>query len=96
MTEFYRQSLKGGHTHNHVFNAVNRHTFRNKKQRLKAKNRKSEIKTLTSEVKALREMNARAQEEIATLKENQRWRKYPDEKPTEVKNPWNEKETKNG
>ena len=32
--------MKGGHTHNHVFNAVNRHTFRKKKQRLKAKNRK--------------------------------------------------------
>lgn len=41
----------------------------------------AEIKTLTSEVKALREMNARAQEEIATLKKNQRWRKFPDEKP---------------
>lgn len=43
----------------------------------------AEIKTLTSEVKALREMNARAQEEIATLKENQQWRKFQDEKPTE-------------
>lgn len=42
-----------------------------------------EINTLTSEVKALREMNAKAQEEIATLKENQRWRKFPDEKPSE-------------
>lgn len=49
-----------------------------------------EINTLTSEVKALREMNAKAQEEIATLKEeiatlkeNQRWRKFPDEKPHE-------------
>lgn len=42
-----------------------------------------EINTLTSEVKALREMNAKAQEEIATLKENQRWRKFPDEKPNE-------------
>lgn len=39
-----------------------------------------EINTLTSEVKALREINAKAQEEIATLKENQRWRKFPDEK----------------
>lgn len=43
----------------------------------------AEIKTLTSEVNALREMNAKAQEEIATLKENQRWRKFPDEKPTD-------------
>ena len=43
----------------------------------------AEIKTLTSEVNALREMNAKAQEEIATLKENQRWRKFPDEKPSE-------------
>ena len=42
-----------------------------------------EINTLTSEVKALREMNAKAQEEIATMKENQRWRKFPDEKPHE-------------
>lgn len=42
-----------------------------------------EINTLTSEVKALREINAKAQEEIATLKENQRWRKFPDEKPSE-------------
>lgn len=38
----------------------------------------AEIKTLTSEVNALREMNAKAQEEIATLKENQRWRKCSD------------------
>lgn len=42
-----------------------------------------EINTLTSEVKGLREINAKAQEEIATLKENQRWRKFPDEKPHE-------------
>ena len=41
----------------------------------------AEIKTLTSEVKALREMNAKAQEEIATLKENQRWRNFKDEPP---------------
>ena len=41
----------------------------------------AEINTLTSEVKALREMNAKAQEEIATLKENQRWRNFPDERP---------------
>lgn len=40
-----------------------------------------EINTLTSEVKALREMNAKAQEEIAMLKENHRWRKFTDEKP---------------
>lgn len=43
----------------------------------------AEIKTLTSEVNALREMNAKAQEEIAALKENQRWRNFPDEKPSE-------------
>lgn len=40
-----------------------------------------EINTLTSEVKALREMNAKSQEEIATLKENQRWRKFSEELP---------------
>lgn len=43
----------------------------------------AEIDTLTSEVKALREMNVKAQQEIATLKDSQRWRKYPDEKPSE-------------
>ncbi len=43
----------------------------------------AEIKTLTSEVNALREMNAKAQEEIATLKENQRWRKSSEELPTD-------------
>lgn len=36
----YKPSMKGGHTHNHVFNVVNRHTFRKKKKRLKAKNSK--------------------------------------------------------
>lgn len=36
----YKPNMKGGHTHNHVFNVVNRRTFRKKKQRLKAKNRK--------------------------------------------------------
>lgn len=41
----------------------------------------AEIKTLTSEVNALREVNAKAQEEIAVLKENQRWRKVSDELP---------------
>lgn len=35
----------------------------------------AEIDTLTSEVKALREMNVKAQEEIAALKDSQRWRK---------------------
>ena len=50
----------------------------------------AEIKTLTSEVNALREMNAKAQEEIATLKaenaalkESQRWRKCSEELPTD-------------
>lgn len=33
----------------------------------------AEIDTLTSEVKALREMNAKAQEEIATLKDERNW-----------------------
>lgn len=32
--------MKGGHTHNHIFNAVNRHTFRKKKERKKAKDHK--------------------------------------------------------
>ena len=41
----------------------------------------AEIDTLTSEVKALREMNIKAQQEIATLKENQRWRNFKDELP---------------
>ena len=41
----------------------------------------AEIKTLTSEVNALREMNAKAQEEIAELREATRWRKFTDEKP---------------
>lgn len=31
---------KDGHTHNHIFNAVNRHTFRKKKERKKAKDHK--------------------------------------------------------
>ena len=35
----------------------------------------AEIDTLASECRALRSMNAKAQEEIAMLKENQRWRK---------------------
>ena len=48
----------------------------------------AEIKTLTSEVNALREMNAKAQEEIATLKENQRWRKFSDEKPKDGQSVW--------
>ena len=43
----------------------------------------SEIDTLTSEVKALREMNIKAQEEIAMLKEAQRWRNLKNEKPKE-------------
>ena len=41
----------------------------------------AEIDTLASECRALRAMNAKAQEEIAMLKENQRLRKFPDEKP---------------
>ena len=38
----------------------------------------AEIDTLASECRALRSMNAKAQEEIAMLKENQRWRKCSD------------------
>ena len=41
----------------------------------------AEIDTLTSEVKALREMNIKAQQEIAELKEAQRWRNFKDEPP---------------
>lgn len=41
----------------------------------------TEIDTLTSEVKALREMNVKAQEEIASLKDSQRWRNFKDEPP---------------
>ena len=43
----------------------------------------AEIDTLTSEVKALREMNVKAQEEIAALKDSQRWRKCNDGLPEE-------------
>jgi len=48
----------------------------------------AEIDTLASECRALREMNAKAQEEIATLKENQRWRKYSEEKPQDGQEVW--------
>lgn len=48
----------------------------------------AEIDTLTSEVKALRDMNVKAQQEIATLKDSQRWRKYPDEKPKDGQCVW--------
>jgi hypothetical protein len=41
----------------------------------------AEIDTLASECRALREMNAKAQEEIATLKEAQRWRKVSEQLP---------------
>lgn len=37
--------------------------------------------SFASECRALRSMNAKAQEEIATLKENQRWRKCSEELP---------------
>lgn len=43
----------------------------------------AEIKTLTSEVNALREMNAKAQEEITALKDSLRWRKCSEELPTD-------------
>lgn len=45
----------------------------------------AEIKTLTSEVNVLREMNAKAQEEIAELREATRWRKCSEELPEEGK-----------
>ena len=44
----------------------------------------AEIKTLTSEVNALRKMNAKAQEEIAELREATRWRKCSEELPEEI------------
>ena len=43
----------------------------------------AEIDTLTSEVKALRDMNVKLQEEIAVLKDSQRWRSFKDEQPSE-------------
>lgn len=43
----------------------------------------AEIDTLASECRALRAMNAKAQEEIAMLKENQRWRKCSEGLPEE-------------
>lgn len=43
----------------------------------------AEIDTLASECRALREMNAKAQEEIAALKEAQRWRKVSEQLPEE-------------
>lgn len=52
---------------------------------VKSQNSDTEIDTLANECRILREMNTKAQEEIATLKENQRWRKFPDEKPSDDK-----------
>lgn len=43
----------------------------------------AEIDTLASECRALREMNAKAQEEIAALKDAQRWRNAAEETPTD-------------
>ena len=43
----------------------------------------AEIDTLASKCRSLRVMNAKAQEEIATLKENQRWRKCSEGFPEE-------------
>ena len=43
----------------------------------------AEIDTLASECRALRAMNAKTQEEIAMLKENQRWRKCSEGLPEE-------------
>lgn len=41
----------------------------------------AEIDTLANECRALREMNAKAQEEIAAFKEAQRWRKVSEQLP---------------
>lgn len=49
---------------------------------VKSQNSDTEIDTLANECRILREMNMKAQEEIATLKENQRWRKCSDGLPT--------------
>ena len=48
---------------------------------VKSQDSNAEIDTLASECRALRSMNAKAQEEIAMLKENQRWRKCSEELP---------------
>lgn len=48
---------------------------------VKSQNSDIEIDTLASECRALRSMNAKAQEEIAALKEAQRWRKFTEETP---------------
>ena len=48
---------------------------------VKGQDSNEEIDTLASECRALRCMNVKAQEEIAVLKENQRWRKVSDELP---------------
>ena len=50
---------------------------------VKSQDSNAEIDTLASECRALRSMNAKAQEEIAMLKENQRWRKCSEELPEE-------------
>ena len=49
---------------------------------VKSQNSDIEIDTLASECRALRDMNANAQKEIATLKDVQRWRKVSEELPT--------------
>lgn len=41
----------------------------------------AEIDTLTSEVKVLRDMNVKMQEEITMLKDSQRWRNFKNEPP---------------
>lgn len=48
---------------------------------VKSQDSNAEIDTLASECRALRAMKAKAQEEIAMLKENQRWRNFKDEPP---------------
>lgn len=49
---------------------------------VKSQNSDIEIDTLASECRALRDMNAKEQEEITALKDAQRWRKVSEELPT--------------
>lgn len=64
--------------------------FRRRIDELDAKIKESnaKINMLASECRALREMNIKAQEEITTLRDAQRWRKFPDEKPDDGQTVW--------
>lgn len=55
---------------------------------VKSQDSNAEIDTLASECRALREMNAKAQEKIATLKDAQRWRKVSEELPKDGQEVW--------